>query len=103
MCLGAGRSPIPHTALCQKGPSMSAFLSRCAPVRRTPIQLQLEVLEDRLVPSGFAYDPHDWPMYNRDPAGTRYNSAESLLSPESVGRLEVKWSLPTEGPVAGTP
>lgn len=67
---------------------------------------QLEVLEDRLVPSATEFvstNPHDWPMYNHDAAGTRYNSAEKELSVATVGGLEVKWSLPTEGPIAGTP
>jgi outer membrane protein assembly factor BamB len=64
------------------------------------------MLEDRLVPSGTEFvstNPNDWPMYNHDAAGTRYNSGETELSSDTVGRLEVKWSLPTEGPIAGTP
>src|SRR5262249_54408959 len=48
-------------------------------------------------------DANDWPMYNHDPAGTRHNAAESQLNPRTVGRLEVKWRFPTEGPIAGTP
>jgi polyvinyl alcohol dehydrogenase (cytochrome) len=48
-------------------------------------------------------DPNDWPMYNHDPAGTRDNSAEHTLSPATVGGLEVKWTFPTVGAVAGTP
>jgi polyvinyl alcohol dehydrogenase (cytochrome) len=48
-------------------------------------------------------DPNDWPMYNHDPAGTRDNSAEHTLSPATVGGLQVKWTFPTVGAVAGTP
>lgn len=48
-------------------------------------------------------DPQDWPMYNRDPKGTRHNFAETKLSPDTVGGLEVKWTFDTAGPIAGTP
>lgn len=74
-----------------------------------PTRLGIEVLEDRTVPSGLhgaevvSHDPNDWPMFGHDAAGTRYNSAEHLLSPDTVGSLEVKWTYPTDGPVVGTP
>jgi polyvinyl alcohol dehydrogenase (cytochrome) len=68
----------------------------------------LEVLEDRTLPSGLGVDvvpgdPKDWPMYNHDPQGSRYNSAETRLRPDNVGGLHVLWSDPTVGAVAGTP
>lgn len=44
--------------------------------------------------SGPAIDAADWPMYNYDLAGWRYNSAEQTLSPENVGRLVEKWRFP---------
>jgi len=42
-------------------------------------------------------------MYNHDAQGSRYNHAETVLSPATVGDLQVQWSLPTRGAVAGTP
>lgn len=45
----------------------------------------------------------DWPMYNYDPQGTRYNTKEHLLSPGNVGNLKVQWQFPTSGQVTGTP
>lgn len=39
-------------------------------------------------------DPHDWPMYNRDLAGTRHNSAEKTLGKNNVGTLVEKWRFP---------
>lgn len=39
-------------------------------------------------------DPHDWPMYNRDIAGTRHNPAEKLLGKDNVGNLIEKWRFP---------
>jgi polyvinyl alcohol dehydrogenase (cytochrome) len=42
-------------------------------------------------------------MYNHDPAGTRSNSAETQLRPDNVSGLQVLWSYPTAGPIAGTP
>src|SRR5262245_28867115 len=75
---------------------------------RKPVRTRLQVLalEDRTVPSGVDVvpgDPKDWPMYNHDPEGSRYNSAETRLRPDNVGGLQVKWTFPTHGPIAGTP
>jgi polyvinyl alcohol dehydrogenase (cytochrome) len=47
--------------------------------------------------------PADWPMYNHDIAGSRSNPAETALSPTTVGRLRVLWTLPTPAAVHGTP
>ena len=61
----------------------------------------VEALEPRDCPSSAA----DWPMYNHDPAGSRVNPGESLLSPSAVARfgLSVRWRFPTAGSVSGTP
>ncbi|MCI0364710.1 MAG: hypothetical protein L0219_12585, partial [Phycisphaerales bacterium] len=37
-------------------------------------------------------DPKDWPMYNHDSEGTRCNTAENILGPNTVAGLEVLWS-----------
>jgi polyvinyl alcohol dehydrogenase (cytochrome) len=50
-----------------------------------------------------AQDPNDWPMYNHDVDGTRFNPAEATLTPESVRGLKIKWIFPTEGDVYATP
>jgi polyvinyl alcohol dehydrogenase (cytochrome) len=42
-------------------------------------------------------------MYNYNPQGARDNVAEHILSPATVGGLQVKWTFPTHGPIAGTP
>jgi polyvinyl alcohol dehydrogenase (cytochrome) len=53
--------------------------------------------------------PADWPMYNHDPAGWRFNPAEKTLSPANVGKLVEKWRFPaansteTIGVVHATP
>ena len=39
----------------------------------------------------------DWPTYNHDPAGWRFNSAEQTLSPANVGLLVEKWRFPAPG------
>ncbi len=41
--------------------------------------------------------PDDWPTYNHDLAGWRYNSAEKTLGPDNVGQLVEKWRFPTAG------
>jgi polyvinyl alcohol dehydrogenase (cytochrome) len=74
--------------------------------------LTVEALEDRTVPSVItpaghpevvSSNPNDWPMYNHDVAGTRYNSAEDQLGPQNVSGLKVQWTFPTKAVVAGTP
>jgi outer membrane protein assembly factor BamB/dienelactone hydrolase len=39
-------------------------------------------------------DRADWPMYNHDQAGWRFNPAEKTLSPANVGKLVEKWRFP---------
>ena len=39
-------------------------------------------------------DPNDWPMYNRDAIGTRYNPGEKALAKDNVGKLVEKWRFP---------
>jgi len=50
----------------------------------------------RAWPQGSA-SPADWPMYNHDPAGWRFNPAETTLGPENVGGLVEKWRFPAAG------
>jgi polyvinyl alcohol dehydrogenase (cytochrome) len=69
--------------------------------RRPRVPPSVEELERRDCPSVAG----DWPMYNHDPAGSRLNPGESVLSPSTVGRsgLGVRWRFDTAGSVAGTP
>ena len=39
----------------------------------------------------------DWPMYNCNLAGWRYNEHETLLSRENASQLELKWMYPADG------
>jgi polyvinyl alcohol dehydrogenase (cytochrome) len=48
-------------------------------------------------------DPKDWPMYNHDSEGTRWNHAETQLRPDNVSGLQVLWTLDTGASIAGTP
>jgi outer membrane protein assembly factor BamB/dienelactone hydrolase len=43
-----------------------------------------------------AGDNADWPMYNHDLAGWRFNPAEKTLSPTNVGKLVEKWRFPAK-------
>src|SRR5215831_17109366 len=60
-------------------------------------------------PAGRGADPADWPTYNHDPAGWRFNPAEKTLGPANVGNLVEKWRFPaadskeTIGVVHATP
>jgi outer membrane protein assembly factor BamB len=42
-------------------------------------------------------DAKDWPTYNRDVVGSRYNRGESALGPGNVGQLVEKWRFRAEG------
>ena len=44
-----------------------------------------------------AADTEDWPTYNHDALGWRFNSAEKTLSPANVDRLVEKWRFPAAG------
>jgi polyvinyl alcohol dehydrogenase (cytochrome) len=97
--LAPWRSSSPRTRPGRRKPN---------PARPRPpsTRLTVEALEDRLVLSGadvVSGDPKDWPMYNHDSSGTRWNSAETRLRPDNVSGLEVLWRFPTAGAVAGTP
>ena len=53
-----------------------------------------------LLPAGMARaqgDAKDWPMYNRDVAGTRHNPGETAIGRSNAGRLEEKWRFPARG------
>ncbi len=39
-------------------------------------------------------DPADWPTYNHDPAGWRFNPAERTLGAGNAGKLVEKWRFP---------
>jgi len=41
--------------------------------------------------------PKDWPMYNRDVIGTRFNPGETAIDKSNAGRLEEKWQFPAKG------
>jgi glucose dehydrogenase len=42
-------------------------------------------------------NPNDWPSYNHDLLGYRFNPGEKSLSPSNVRRLEEKWRFPEKG------
>jgi outer membrane protein assembly factor BamB len=42
-------------------------------------------------------DPKDWPMYNRDVLGTRYNPGETAINRSNASQLQEKWRFPAKG------
>jgi polyvinyl alcohol dehydrogenase (cytochrome) len=53
-----------------------------------------------LIPGGHAQaqaDDRDWPMYNHDVLGTRYNPSETALDKVTARGLEEKWRFPARG------
>lgn len=47
--------------------------------------------------TGPALAAADWPMYNHDAAGWRFNPAEKTLGPANVSKLVEKWRFPAAG------
>src|SRR5882762_6587178 len=47
--------------------------------------------------TGAAVSPADWPSYNHDVSGWRFNPAEKTLGPGNVGKLVEKWRFPAAG------
>lgn len=83
-----------HRTVLASGVLMVASVGAAGPEGPPPGQPGVDVV------SG---DPRDWPMYGHDPQGTRWNSAENRLRPNTVGALEVLWTYPTDGAIATTP
>src|SRR5262249_60219500 len=46
-------------------------------------------------------DAKDWPMYNYDVLGSRFNRGETAIGRDNAGRLEEKGRVPPSGPGAG--
>jgi hypothetical protein len=42
-------------------------------------------------------DAKDWPMYNSDVLGSRYNRGEKAIGRDNAGRLEEEWRFPAAG------
>ena len=62
----------------------------------------LSIVLAAAAPAVAAAGTSDWPMYNRDAAGSR-TAPERLLSPKTVSGLRVKWRIPVNGAVHATP
>jgi outer membrane protein assembly factor BamB len=45
----------------------------------------------------------DWSQFQFSAGKTGYNPYENLLTPSTVGNLTLKWTLPTGGPIGGSP
>jgi polyvinyl alcohol dehydrogenase (cytochrome) len=41
-------------------------------------------------------DANDWPTYNHDVRGSRYNQGETAIGRDNSGRLEEKWRFPAK-------
>ena len=65
--------------------------------------LTLAPSQQALADDGGVHSRGGWTMYNYDPQGSRYNSAEHHLGPRNVAGLKVLWRVPTSGTVTGTP
>jgi polyvinyl alcohol dehydrogenase (cytochrome) len=65
--------------------SLGALGGALPQAKKAEIDAQLAHLPD---------DSNDWPMYNRDVIGSRYNAVEDTLGKANVNRLVEKWRFP---------
>jgi outer membrane protein assembly factor BamB len=57
-----------------------------------------------LVPGGAAAQDADWPMYNHDPSGSRFNDTETKLGASNIGQADMLWRFEIpDASVSGTP
>lgn len=66
------------------------------PIRRAAWLMGLAALLPAAIARGQG-EPGDWPMYNHDLAGWRYNPDETTIGPENAGQLVEKWRFPARG------
>ncbi len=73
---------------------------------RTDVFLKAIISCSLLLVAASALTPEargDWPMFNHDVQGSRYNDKEHKLGPANAGQLAVDWSFATPAPVTSTP
>ena len=81
-------------------------MSRLSVVTPALALLSFSVLAENPMPipvQTITGDPQDWPMYNHDSQGTRWNTGERALKAANVGNLKEKWRYFTAGDVYATP
>ncbi len=66
------------------------------PLLRTTLALVLAAVLQPAAARAQA-DAKDWPMYNYDILGSRYNRGEKTIGRDNAGRLEEKWRFPAKG------
>jgi len=66
------------------------------PLLRTTLALVLAAILQPAAARAQA-DAKDWPMYNYDVLGSRYNRGEKTIGRDNAGRLEEKWRFPAKG------
>ena len=87
----------PRSGRCFHGPRVArgAHHDRSpAPYDVGPRVLRLSSNRPRLAQADGA---KDWPTYNHDVLGSRYNRGETAIGPDNAGRLEEKWRFPAMG------
>jgi polyvinyl alcohol dehydrogenase (cytochrome) len=66
------------------------------PLLRTTLALVLAAILQPAAARAQA-DAKDWPTYNHDVLGSRYNQGEKAIGRYNAGRLEAKWRFPAKG------
>ena len=66
------------------------------PLLRTTLTLVLAAILQPAAARAQA-DAKDWPTYNHDALGSRFNQGEKSIDRDNTGRLEEKWRFPAMG------
>ena len=86
--------PVPAAAFTADGslvePTMTGLLLR------TTLTLVLAAILQPAAARAQA-DAKDWPTYNHDVLGSRYNRSETAIGRDNAGWLEEKWRFPAMG------
>ena len=82
----------------KQGTTAQVVLAVLAVVQGGPARSQeMTPAAERGRSAATAFPAADWPTYNHDPAGWRFNPAETTLGPANVATLVETWRFPAEG------
>src|SRR5215471_14855481 len=71
--------------------------------RRSFVKTTVAATAGLLMRPVLAADPGDWPSHGRGIDQTRFNPDESVISPQTVSRLELRWQFEAGSGITATP
>src|SRR5262249_24481503 len=93
--------PIPGPAAAFTAHGSRVEPTMTGPPLRTTLAIVLAAILQPAAARAQA-DATDWPTYNHDVLGSRYNRGEKAIGRDNAGRLEEKWRVPPKGSGPGS-